>query len=203
MSVLIVDYGMGNLGSVRRSVEECGASAFCSSDPNDTNDVTHIILPGVGSFADGMKNLIDGGWIPSLKKSVFEDKIPLLGICLGMQLLSDKGYENGESIGLGYIAGEVIELKSDESERIPHMGWNELAKTKESSLFNSIPNNSDFYFDHSFRVIQNKNLKNFQTCEYGTKFVASFERDNIYGTQFHPEKSQSNGLTLMYNFLNN
>jgi len=122
-----------------------------------------------------------------------------------MQLLCESSSEGGFTKGLSLIKNKVETFTKKEvgNKKIPHVGFNQVKIEKDSSLFKNINDNSDFYFDHSFRVIQNNNLQNFQTCEYGTKFVASFEKDNIYGTQFHPEKSQSNGLTLMYNFLNN
>jgi glutamine amidotransferase len=162
-------------------------------------------LPGVGSFKKAMENLKINGLHQAIQECANNKGINLLGICLGMQLLCESSSEGGFTKGLSLIKNKVETFTQKEigNKKIPHVGFNQVKIEKDSSLFKNINDNSDFYFDHSFRVIQNKNLKNFQTCEYGTKFVASFEKDNIYGTQFHPEKSQSNGLTLMYNFLNN
>ena len=136
MSVLIIDYHMGNLGSVKRCFEECGADVIVSSNPVDLNIATYIILPGVGAFAEGMKNLKKMDWINPLKENVLNKKIPLLGICLGMQLLADKSYENGEVEGLHFIEGEVIRfVQSERKERIPHVGWNELHFKKKVQFF--------------------------------------------------------------------
>src|SRR5690348_6411832 len=138
MSAVIVDYGMCNLGSVRRAFEECGADALLTDNPDDLEKSDHIILPGVGAFAKGMENLRERGWIEPLNRAVLEKKIPILGICLGMQLLADRGEEGGETKGLGYIRGSVLRLKAPANERIPHVGWNDIHPAKASALFESI-----------------------------------------------------------------
>ena len=154
MNVLVVDYRMCNLNSVRRGLENCGASVEVSSDPSRLSEASAIVLPGVGSFADGMRNLRAAGWEAPLRQAVFKEGVPLLGICLGMQLLADRGEEGGESKGPGLIPGEVVRLKAGAlQERIPHMGWNEVRFTKKNPIFEAIPDSTDFYFVHSFHFI--------------------------------------------------
>ncbi len=202
MSVLIVDYGMGNLGSVRRALEECGVNAFISSDPDDVVKANHIVLPGVGSFSDGMKNLNGKKWTSILKNAVQKDNIPILGICLGMHLLADVGYENGETEGIGLIPGEVRPLQiSNLDERIPHVGWNEVSMCNESSLFENIPINSDFYFVHSYHFTTSESDSVIATTSYCGGFASAIEMGIVAGVQFHPEKSSHLGFQLLSNFL--
>ncbi|MDB9742512.1 imidazole glycerol phosphate synthase subunit HisH [Candidatus Pelagibacter sp.] len=205
INVGIVNYGMGNIKSIENSLLYLGCRFKVLSNPDKISSYSHLILPGVGSFKKAIENLKINGLHQAIQECANNKGINLLGICLGMQLLCESSSEGGFTKGLSLIKNKVETFTQKEigNKKIPHVGFNQVKIEKDSSLFKNINDNSDFYFDHSFRVIQNKNLKNFQTCEYGTKFVASFEKDNIYGTQFHPEKSQSNGLTLMYNFLNN
>ena len=203
MSVLIIDYGMSNLGSIRRALEECGADVIVSDNPDDLKLAERIILPGVGSFGDGMKNLREQGWIDKIKKEIFNNNIPLLGICLGMQLLADKGYEGGEYEGLGLIPGEVKKLQPDSTEeRIPHIGWNEIRKVTSNKLLEDITDGSDFYFVHSY-YFEVKNTENIIAyTPYCGQFPSVINAGNIYGTQFHPEKSIPTGFKLLKNFLN-
>ena len=205
INVGIVNYGMGNIKSIENSLLYLGCRFKVLSNPDKISSYSHLILPGVGSFKKAIENLKINGLHQAIQECANNKGINLLGICLGMQLLCESSSEGGFTKGLSLIKNKVETFTQKEigNKKIPHVGFNQVKIEKDSSLFKNINDNSDFYFDHSFRVIQNKNLKNFQTCEYGTKFVASFEKDNICGTQFHPEKSQSNGLTLMYNFLNN
>lgn len=205
INVGIVNYGMGNIKSIENSLLYLGCRFKVLSNPDKISSYSHLILPGVGSFKKAIENLKINGLHQAIQECANNKGINLLGICLGMQLLCESSSEGGFTKGLSLIKNKVETFTQKEigNKKIPHVGFNQVKIEKDSSLFKNINDNSDFYFDHSFRVIQNKNLQNFQTCEYGTKFVASFEKDNIYGTQFHPEKSQSNGLTLMYNFLNN
>lgn len=203
MSVVVIDYGMSNLGSIRRSLEECGTNVKISDDPNDLKTAERIILPGVGAFRDGMVNLRSKRWIESIKEEVLGNNIPILGICLGMQLLADKGYEGGEIDGLGLIPGEVRKLVTiNPDERIPHMGWNEIYKTKTNPLFDNIPNGSDFYFVHSFHFNTRNQSHIAATTPYCGEFTSVISYKNIFGVQFHPEKSQYYGLKLLSNFLN-
>lgn len=201
MSILIVDYGMGNLASVKRAIEECGGDAFISNDPEDILGTTHIVLPGVGSYADGMNNLQKSGWIQPINKFV-NDGLPLLGICLGMQLLATKGFENGETEGLGLIPGEVRRLSATSlEEKIPHVGWNEIFYEQEELLFHSIPSGTDFYFVHSYHFVPLQADSILTTTPYCGKFVSSVQLGNIMGVQFHPEKSSQYGFQLLHNFL--
>lgn len=202
MSVLIIDYGMGNLMSVKQALEECGADVFISSNPEDINKASHIILPGVGSFAEGMFNLNNSGWVPAIKKAVLEKQIPMLGICLGMQLMADRGYEGKETKGLGIIPGIVKKLiAANTSERIPHVGWNEIHKTKEDSLFEGINDGTDYYFVHSYHYVPDKKENILTVTPYCNEIVSSVFSGNVYGVQFHPEKSQRAGFRLIENFL--
>lgn len=202
MSVLIIDYGMGNLGSVKRAFEECGAQVFISSEPQELKSATHIVLPGVGAFNDGMSNLFQRGWVPEIKEAALKDKIPMLGICLGMQLLADKGYEGGETSGLGLVPGEVRLLEPDPpATRIPHIGWNEVYKTKQSSLLSNIPDGTDFYFVHSYHFRASNREHVIATTPYCGGFVSAVMLNNVFGVQFHPEKSSRPGFQLIKNFL--
>lgn len=202
MSVAIIDYGMGNLGSVYRAFQECGAQPFISSDPTKIINADHIVLPGVGAFSEGMRHLQSRGFIEPLKKAALEMQTPFLGICLGMQLLADKGYEGGETNGLGFIKGTVKRLEPNEpTTRIPHVGWNELNKTQSNALFAEIPDGGDFYFVHSYHLLPQDQNDVLATTPYCGSFVSVVGRRNIFGTQFHPEKSSKLGFQLIRNFL--
>lgn len=202
MSSVIIDYGMSNLGSIRRALEECGSDVYVSSDPNDLKTASHIILPGVGSFADGIKNLIEKGWVESIKKECIDNNVPLLGICLGMQLLADYGTENGLSEGLGLIQGKVEKLKpTKDTERVPHVGWNEINIIKQSSLLENISEGSDFYFVHSYFFNAQNEADIIAKTPYCGNFASIVNFKNIYGVQFHPEKSTPTGFKLLKNFL--
>lgn len=199
---LIVDYGMGNLCSVKRALEECGANVILSDDPAVCALADHIVLPGVGAFADGMVAIRDGGWIDALRTAALEDKIPLLGICLGMQLLADKGFEGGDTAGIGLIPGEVRRLVFDTSEtRIPHVGWNEVHHGSTHPLFFGIPTGTDFYFVHSYHFVPNDAEAVLASTPYCGLFTSTVVRGTIFGTQFHPEKSSRAGFQLLRNFL--
>lgn len=200
MSVLIIDYGLGNLGSVARSLEKCGAEVLISDDPHALKQVDRAILPGVGAFADGMHNLRSRGWDTALQDWVAEN-MPLLGICLGMQLLADVGHEVKTTQGLGLIAGEVCLLDVSPAERLPHVGWNAVQFSRADPLFQNILTDNDFYFVHSFHfnVADPKHILG--TTDYGKPFVSVVRRDNVFGVQFHPEKSSRPGFQLLKNFL--
>ena len=202
METAIIDYGMGNLLSVQRAFEKCGSDAVIIDNPLELRDAERIVLPGVGAFPDAMDNLRKNGWIEELNRAVLEKETPILGICLGMQLLADKGYEVRECDGLGYIPGEIIRFtQTQEKERIPHVGWNEILKREDSPLFDGIADGINYYFVHSyhFRVANEENIAT--VTPYCGEFVSSVIKDNIVGTQFHPEKSQKAGFKLIKNFL--
>lgn len=200
MNVAVVDYGMGNVGSAVNAVRYLGVECKLTALPADFEKATHIILPGVGAFPDGMKELHGRGLVPVLEKEVLEKKKPFLGICLGMQLLSEWGDENGGAKGLGWIKGKTQRLAVDESKyRLPHIGWNEVT-FNDSPLSKDLPSH-DFYFVHSFALVPENPEHIIGTCDYGGIFAAAVARENVYGVQFHPEKSQKGGLQLLKNFL--
>jgi imidazole glycerol-phosphate synthase subunit HisH len=200
--VLIIDYGMSNLGSITRALEGCNAKVVVSDDPQEIKSSNRIILPGVGAFADGIKNLRKLGFVSAIKETVLAHNIPFLGICLGMQLLANKGYEGGEEEGLCLIPGTVKHLESsDRSERIPHIGWNEVYKTMDHPLFTDIPDGTDFYFVHSYHFIVENSENIIATTPYCRGFVSAVTSGNICGVQFHPEKSGRTGIQVLKNFL--
>ena len=205
VNVGIVNYGMGNIRSIENSLLYLGCKSKVITSPDNIFSFSHLILPGVGHFKKAIQNLKINGFHEALQECANNKGINLLGICLGMQLLCESSTEGGFTEGLSLIKNKVESFTKKEvgNKKIPHVGFNQVKIEKNSLLFKNINNNSDFYFDHCFKLSQDKELKNFQTCNYGVKFIASFEKNNIFGTQFHPEKSQSNGLTLMYNFLSN
>lgn len=202
MDTAIIDYGMGNLFSVQRAFEKCGSDAVIIDNPLALRDAEHIVLPGVGAFPDAMLNLKKGGWIEELSRAAIEKEVPLLGICLGMQLLAEKGYEMQECAGLGFVPGEIVMLEQKEKqERIPHVGWNEIEKKNEHPLLAGIADETNYYFVHSyhFKVKSEENVV--AVTPYCGEFVSVVAKDNIVGTQFHPEKSQKAGFKLIKNFL--
>jgi imidazole glycerol-phosphate synthase subunit HisH len=202
-SVAIVDYGLCNLDSVARAVEECGGISRVTDDPKVLTEASHIILPGVGSFADAMGELrlrkLDG----VLAKLVRDHKVPFLGICLGMQLMASKGQEGGETAGLCLIDGEVRRLEPDtQLTRIPHVGWNEVTAARESPLFRGIAERKDFYFVHSYHFVCHHEENVLARTPYCGRFVSAVcAGTNIFGVQFHPEKSQKPGFQLLRNFI--
>lgn len=202
MSVLIVDYGLSNLGSIRRSLEECGAAVRVSNDPEMLHGASRVVLPGVGSFMNGMENLRRGGWVEALRETTVAAGIPLLGICLGMQLLADRGHEGGDVPGLGLLPGEVRRLEPrSHAERIPHVGWNEIYPAGKSPLFHGVLAGSDFYFVHSFHFIPKNDDHVIATTPYCGGFASAVGAGNIFGVQFHPEKSGRVGFHVLSNFL--
>ena len=202
MKVAIVNYGMGNLNSVRRSFEEIGADVVVATHPSALYEVDKVVLPGVGAFSEGMKHLKDGGWVPALHDVVQIKKKPLLGICLGMQMLATTGYEGVETSGLGFISGEVrrIDLLGCK-ERIPHMGWNEVHYRANNLMFENIPDSSDFYFVHSYAFVAANPDNLIATVNYGVELAAVVNDNNVFGCQFHPEKSSKTGRQMLRNFM--
>jgi len=200
--VAIVDYGMGNIDSVARAVEEAGGNALITDKESDFESATNIIFPGVGSFAEGARNIHKKGLDKILTEQVIRNKIPFLGICLGMQLLATTGFEGEKTLGLGWIEGEVIKLSAKEKdERIPHVGWNDVNPCKDSGLFRDIPFGNDFYFVHSYHFVVKDRRDILATTDFCGEFVSAVQKDNIFGVQFHPEKSLGYGLKLIRNFL--
>ena len=200
--VLVIDYGMGNTDTVIRAVEECGGNPILSNSKSDFEIASHIILPGVRAFQTGIKHINDLGIKPILEEQVFKHSIPFLGICLGMHLLADKGFENGETSGLGWIKGRVEKFeKTENDQKIPHIGWNEVHFEKKTSIFEGLQSGKDFYFVHSYHFIVNNPSHIIATTPYCGGFVSAVKKDNIFGVQFHPEKSQKMGFAVLKNFL--
>lgn len=202
METAIIDYGMGNLLSVQRAFEKCGSDAVIIDNPLELREAEHIVLPGVGAFPDAMENLKKNGWTEELERAVIEKETPLLGICLGMQLLADKSYEVRECQGLGYIPGEIVRFVPETgNERIPHVGWNDIIKKQEQPILDGIEDGTNFYFVHSYHFNAKRPENAVTVTPYCGEFVSVVIRDNIVGTQFHPEKSQKAGFKLIKNFL--
>ena len=202
MKIAIINYGMGNLGSVRRSLENLGADVIVAERPIQLLDANRIILPGVGSFGEGMKKLSDEGWIESLQVEVMEQGKPLLGICLGMQMLSSSSEENGLNKGLNFISGKVLRIDQlGCSLRIPHVGWNEVNYQEGTPLFNDIPQAIDFYFVHSYAFVADNPDSVIATSAYDISITAAVSKNHIFGTQFHPEKSSRAGQQILRNFI--
>lgn len=202
MNVVVIDYGIGNLGSVRRSLEECGAHVIVSDRPESLKQASHAVLPGVGAFSRGMENLRAKDWLPAVRELVLDDGVPLLGVCLGMQLLADTGHEGGTTAGLGLIHGEVRRLEARSSdERVPHVGWNEVYPLIECPLFAGIPAGADFYFVHSYHFVPRAEGQLAAYAPYCGRTAAAVVAGNVCGVQFHPEKSSRAGFQLLRNFL--
>lgn len=202
ITVAIVEYGMSNVDSVARAVEYCGGRPVVTDDPRDLAKATHLILPGVGSFDQGMENLRSRGLDEALTDQVVGNRIPFLGICLGMHFLAKWGHEGKASTGLGWIEGDVIRLQSsDASEKIPHVGWNRIDCRSPHALFGNIEAGKDFYFVHSYHLSCSNPDDVLASTPYCGGFASAVGRDNILGVQFHPEKSQKAGFQLLRNFL--
>jgi glutamine amidotransferase len=195
----IIDYGMGNLKSVRNALEYIGYDTELITDPDNIREVTHLILPGVGSYALAMANLKSRNFENAIKKYISEHK-PFMGVCLGMQLLSTIGYEHGKTEGLNIIEGEVILLERDEQHEIPHVGWNNVNLQYSHPVFEGVKKNLDFYFVHSYHFKPVHKSDILGITDYGTDFVSCIARNNVIGVQFHPEKSQESGLKIYENF---
>lgn len=195
----IVDYGMGNVASVFNAVTAVCERALILEESSQAIGCTHLIVPGVGAFTDAMQRLAETGWVDAITYHAVTAQRPFLGICLGMQLLADTGTEHGSTTGLGWVAGTVTKLAST-NVRLPHIGWNTVEISFGSNLFRDVGNSQDFYFVHSyaFRPADERCVTSW--CHYGERFAASLQIDNIFATQFHPEKSQRYGLQLLSNF---
>ena len=198
----IIDYGMGNIHSVANAFEHLGADAVVVADPAALDDCERFVLPGVGAFNDCMANLHRTGFVEKLDALVNGERRPILGICLGMQVMASRGFENGDTAGLGWFEGDVSLIESrSAAERIPHVGWNELVDRRSSPLLEGIPADADFYFVHSYAMRCRNDADVVARCGFAGGVTAIVSRGNIAATQFHPEKSQGYGLQLLENFL--
>tara|TARA_R110002072_G_scaffold255129_2_gene413856 strand:- start:9205 stop:9846 length:642 start_codon:yes stop_codon:yes gene_type:complete len=201
-TIVVIDYGVGNLGSVANMLKKVGAKkVIFSNDPEMIASSNKVLLPGVGSFDHGMKRLNDLGISDALKTLVARDDSLLMGICLGMQLLTE-GSAEGEIPGLGLVPGKALLFHDNQGLKVPHMGWNVVYPKKSSFLLQDLPTESRFYFVHSYYVSCSNEEDVLCTTNYGNEFVSSFQRGNIIGCQFHPEKSHRFGMQLFKNFVN-
>ena len=206
MNVTIVDYQSGNISSVINSFTEVAKGKVnleVTSDIKKIKSSDKIVLPGQGSFKSCVDSLNSiNGLVDSLKETAMTNKKPLLGICVGLQMFADIGYEEEETKGLGWIPGKVSKINNQKGKfKLPHIGWNEIEIKKESKLFKDIKNKSHMYFVHSYEFIPEDKSVISATTDYSSKIVCSIERDNLFGTQFHPEKSDKTGLQIIKNFI--
>ncbi len=190
----VVDIGIGNTGSVTKALRLLKADHKVATTPEDLESVRKIILPGVGSFKEGSRHLKESGFFDCLRAHVLDRKKPILGICLGMQLFADWGHEHGRSEGLGLVKGEVVPIEAI------HMGWNDVEFSPDDPTFDGIAPDECFYFVHGYHFVVSAAAALISTVDFGKKMTASVNRDNIWGTQFHPEKSQKPGIQVLKNF---
>ena len=206
MNVTIVDYNSGNISSVINSFKEVAKNKVnieVTSDLNKIKSSDKVVLPGQGSFkscVDALNNI--NGLVDSLNDFAINNKKPLLGICVGLQMFADIGYEQTKTKGLGWISGKVLQIDNQNGKyKLPHIGWNQINITKDSKIFKDIENNSHMYFVHSYEFIPKDKSVISATTEYSSNIVCSVEKENIFGTQFHPEKSDKIGLKIIDNFI--
>lgn len=197
--IAIVDYQMGNLRSVQKAFERVGHAAAITADPKVLEQADHVVLPGVGAFADAIAEIRRRELIEPIRAAIESGK-PFLGICLGLQMLFDVSYEDGEHEGLGVIPGEVRRFDVPAEYKVPHMGWNHVAQRRPAPIFNGIADGSHFYFVHSYYVVPKDESVITGESSYPEPFCAAIWRNNLFATQFHPEKSQATGLQLLKNF---
>jgi len=195
--IAVIDYGMGNLRSVEKAFEHLGCDAKIVESPDQASEATHLVLPGDAAFGDAMSNLRNRGWVEPICDHVEAGK-PFLGICVGLQLMFEESEELGTHRGLGLLRGRVVRFPA--GERIPQIGWNQIAIKKQSTLLSGVPEGSFFYFVHSYYVDAAEARDSLATTEYGVDYTSIAGRDNLFGVQFHPEKSQQVGLLLLRNF---
>jgi len=201
MSAAIVDLGMGNLRSVGNAVQALGHEVVVANRPKMLEAADRIILPGVGAFGEGMRSLQDGGWAEVLEREVRARGKPFLGLCLGMQLMASTGTEHGIHEGLGWVEGAVERLAPAQGLRVPHIGWNDVRFVLTQGLYAGMGEQATFYFVHSYVLRPADDRIVSGVCSHSSDFAASIERDNLFATQFHPEKSQKAGLAVLKRFL--
>jgi glutamine amidotransferase len=197
--IIIVDYGMGNLRSVQKAFERVGHAAEITSDPNRVAEANKLVLPGVGAFRDAIARLHEAGLAPPIVEHIRAGK-PFLGICLGLQLLFTKSYEDGEYAGLDLFPGEVVRFSDAPGLKVPHMGWNQLNISSRAPVLAHIQDGANVYFVHSYYVAPKDPHLTAAETDYPTPFTSAIWHDNVFATQFHPEKSQSVGMTMLANF---
>ncbi len=197
--IAIIDYQMGNLRSVQKAFERVGHPAVVTSDPADLERADRIVLPGVGAFEDAIAELRRRELVEPLRQAIEAGK-PFLGVCLGLQLLFEVSYEGGRHEGLGVLPGEVVRFDLPAEYKVPHMGWNQARIVRRAPALEGIPDGAYFYFVHSYYVVPREPEVTAIEVEYGRPFCAAVWRDNLFATQFHPEKSQADGLRLLKNF---
>ena len=198
--IVIIDYGMGNLRNVQKGFEKIGFEATLTRSKKEIGRASAIVLPGVGAFKDCMENLEKYGLIDPLLRSIEQGK-PYLGICLGLQILFSKSEEFGSHKGLDLIRGNVVKFKPDPEHKVPHMGWNTIEKKREVPMLQGVEDGDFFYFVHSYFVVPEEAQVISTFTTYGNPFVSSISKENLFATQFHPEKSQQKGLRLLENFV--
>ena len=197
----ILNYGLGNLSSISHALTSLGIFHEIHTSPDALTRVSHIILPGVGSFREGMTGLERAGFIEPLRQAVAVEKKPLLGICLGMQLLADVGLEHGEHAGLSFLSGRVERIPTEVHKLpLPHIGWNSVHFSEGKRILKGLTQDTDFYFVHSYHFISDDKEVIAGVTEYGIQIAAVVEKGNIFGAQFHPEKSGEEGLKILKNF---
>jgi glutamine amidotransferase len=197
--IAVLDYGMGNLRSLRNALDYLGLEVEVIAEPARLADFSHVILPGVGAFGRAMGNLRARGFVEPIRAHVDAGK-PLLGICLGMQILASTGYEFGEHEGLGLVPGKVMPFEVNDAYPVPHVGWNNVAFAQKHPFVGRTRKAVDYYFVHSFHFVAESETDVIATSDYGPSFTAIVGRHSVIGTQFHPEKSQTGGLALLEGF---
>lgn len=202
MTIAIIDYGMGNVRSLMNAFEYVGEEATVTADFDELEAADRLVLPGVGAFGDAMKAIESKGLRPVLDRLALELRKPVLGVCLGMQLFARRSYEHGIHEGLGWLDAEIMPMTPPPPAKVPHVGWNSVSFASDEWLFNGLPSGeSDYYFVHSYQMVCNDPADLIGTTDHGYPVTAAVRRGNLVATQFHPEKSQDNGLQLLQNWL--
>lgn len=200
--IAIIDYGMGNVRSLTNALEYIGADVVLSKDPGELAEAERLLLPGVGAFGDAMIAINESGLRPLLDRLALEERKPVLGVCLGMQLFARSSAEHGQHEGLGWLDAEVLPIVAAPPAKVPHVGWNAVSYAPDEWLFASLPSGeSDYYFVHSFHMVCHDPADRVGVTDHGGAVTAAVRRGNLVATQFHPEKSQDNGLQLLQNWM--